>query len=98
MKLKKFVSYANLELFWKRIKERYDKKLDSVTNKDETIRVSSGREISVRVSSNKNNVLTVDKDKGLYVPKNKKLAFGPYEYDGSQEVVVTVYDGEYNDN
>ena len=96
--LNKFVSYEKLERFWQRIRERYDRKLDSVTNRDETITVSSGREISVRISSNKNNLLSIDKDKGLFVPKNKKLIFGDYEYDGSEEVIVTVYDGEYNMN
>ena len=95
--LNKFVSYERLERFWQRIKERYDKKLDSVTNKDETIVVSSGREISVRVSSNKNNMLEVETGKGLYVPKNHVLKFGPYEYDGTEDVIVTVYDGEYYD-
>lgn len=34
---------------------------------------------------------------GLYVAKQHKLTFGPYEYDGTKDVTVTVYDGEYNE-
>lgn len=95
--LKKFVDQQGLQRFWLRIKERYDKKLDSVTNKNETIEVDSGREISVRISSNKNNVLVVEEGNGLLVPKNHKLIFGPYEYDGSKDITVTIYDGEYQE-
>ena len=32
---------------------------------------------------------------GLFVPKNHVLKFGPYEYDGTKDVSVTIYDGEY---
>lgn len=97
--LNKFVSYAGLERFWQRITQRYDRKLDSVTNKDETIEVKDGREISVRVSSNKNNILGIDKDKGLYVAKMHKLTFGSdqaYTYDGTEDVTVPVYGGDYD--
>lgn len=93
MSIFKFVSYTSLEHFWKRITQRYDKKLDSVTNKDETIEVSSDREIAVRVSSAKDNNL--ENKNGLYVPKNHKLTFGDKVYDGSEDVNVPVYDGSY---
>ena len=96
MSIKKFATYEAIERLWLRIKQRYDKKLDSVTNKDDTIEVNSGREISARISSNKNNNLSVDG--GLYVPKNNTLTFGPYKYDGSEDVSVAIYDGEYNNN
>ena len=93
MSIFKFVSYDALEHFWKRITQRYDKKLDSVTNKDETIEVSSGCEIAVRVSSAENNNLE-NKD-GLYVPKNHTLTVGDKVYDGTQDVEVPIYDGSY---
>ena len=34
---KRFLDYAGVETLWDKIRKRYDKKLDSVTNKDETI-------------------------------------------------------------
>ena len=99
MSIKKFATYEAIERLWLRITQRYDKKLDSVANGDETITVSSGRVISVRVSSRKDNILQVDKHKGLFVPKNKKLTFGSdknYVYDGTEDITVPVYNGEYN--
>jgi hypothetical protein len=83
-----------------RITQRYDKKLDSVTNKDDSIEVHSGREISARVSSEEGNLLSVKAGKGLYVsaPVLKKLTFGAdkeYVYDGTEDVTVPVYKGEY---
>ena len=103
MGLRKFVDYNGLQRFWLRITQRYDKKLDSVTNKDESIEVDSGREISVRVSSTQDNLLSVEKGKGLYVKKPvlHKLTFGSdkdYVYDGSEDVTVPVYGGQYEDN
>jgi hypothetical protein len=100
--LSKFVSYKGLEQFWKRITQRYDKKLDSVTNTDDSIQVNSGREISARVSSTQDNLLSVEKGKGLYVkmPVLHKLTFGAdkeYTYDGTEDVTVPVYNGEYKD-
>ena len=92
--LKKFVDEQGLARFWERIKQRYDKKLDSVTNYDNTVEVNSGREIAVRVSSHKGNLLKVEAE-GLQVDPLHKLSFGPYEYDGTKDVSVTIYDGEY---
>lgn len=99
---KKFVSYSGLERFWLRITQRYDKKLDSVTNKDESIEVSSGREISARISPSEGNLLSVEKGKGLYVKKPilHKLTFGAkenYTYDGTEDVTVPVYKGDYDE-
>lgn len=33
---------------------------------------------------------------GRLVEPAHKLSFGPYEYDGTKDVSVTIYDGEYN--
>ena len=94
---KHFLDYSGVETLWRKIRERYDKKLDSVTNRNETIEVISGREIAVKVSSAENNLLHVERD-GLYsaAPVLHKLTFGPYEYDGSKDVDVDIYDGEYH--
>lgn len=99
--LEKFVSYEGLDRFWKRITQRYDKKLDSVTNKDDSIKVDSGREISARVSTTEGNLLSVEKGKGLFVKKPvlHKLTFGAdkeYTYDGTEDITVPVYNGEYD--
>jgi len=94
--LSKYVSYAKLERFWQRITQRYDKKLDSVTNKDDTVEVLFGREIGVRVSPRTNNLLKVKDGEGLYVAPMHKLTFGSdqdYTYDGSEDLTVPVYPG-----
>ena len=91
----KFADEQALARLWERIKQRYDKKLDSVTNYDSTVEVHSGREISARVSSHKGNLLKVDN--GLLVEPLKTLKFGDYKYDGTEDVNVTVYNGEYQD-
>ena len=94
--LKKYVSYAGLEQFWQRITQRYDKKLDSVTNQDDTIDVLFGRKIAVRVSPKENNLLKIKKGEGLYVAPMHKLTFGSdkdYTYDGSEDLTVPVYQG-----
>lgn len=33
---------------------------------------------------------------GRIVEPMHKLSFGPYEYDGTKDVSVTIYDGEYH--
>lgn len=93
---KKFVDSSNLERLWSRITGRYDKKLDSVINKDMSIRVDSGREISVRVSSVDSNLLSLKQD-GLYSarPVLNKLTLGDKVYDGTKDVNIPVYDGSY---
>ena len=97
--IKRFVDYAGLERFWQRITDKYDKKLDSVTNKNSTIKVTNSLEIEVKVSPAEDNLLVVNQ--GLFVPKNHKLTFGldkAYEYDGTKDVEVPVYDGTYKEN
>lgn len=98
----KYLDYSGLELLWRKIRQRYDKKLDSVTNRDSSIKVTSDREIAVNISTAEDNKLTLKPD-GLYVPGGvvvlqHKLRFGTelqYEFDGSKDVDVPVYGGEY---
>lgn len=71
-KFEKFVSYSNLEEFWKRITKKYDKKIEDITNRVEI----------------------------LETKKLHKLTFGSdknYVYDGSEDVTVPVYNGEYEE-
>lgn len=96
---KRFLDYSGVETLWQKIRNRYDKKLDSVTNHDDSIEVTSDREISVKISSSEGNLLGVKQD-GLYSsqPVLHKLTFGAggeYVYDGTKDVTVPVYDGEY---
>ena len=94
----KYLGAEGVQRLWQRIMLRYDGKLDSVTNKDDTIEVTSGRVISVKVSPAENNLLKIDAGKGLFVAKMHKLTFGSdknYVYDGTEDVTVPVYQGEY---
>ena len=64
---KRFVDYGGLERFWVRITQRYDKKLDSVTSSDDSIKVDSDRIISVRISPDEDNLLSVITKKENYI-------------------------------
>ena len=83
--------------------------LQSVTNRDDSVEVSNGREIAAKISNAEGNVLQVKTDEGeegLYVPATQpvrmhKLTFGAdkeYVYDGSEDVTVPVYDGTVDNN
>ena len=92
--------FGNLHHLWKRITQRYDKKLDSVTNQDSSITVTAGRKIAARFSVEEGNAIKLNRD-GLFVPEKAKavqhkLKLGEVEYDGSEDVNVPVYDGEYH--
>ena len=98
-----YLDYAGVEQFWDRICRRFDKKLDSVTGRDDSIKVTNRREIGVQISDAEGNILqlkTKPGEKGLYVPPTKamhKLTFGAgeeYVYDGSEDVTVPVYTGD----
>ena len=104
----KYLDYEGVEQFWDRIKRRYDNKLESVTNRDDSIKVTNKREIAVQISDEEDNMLRLmadyGKKKGLYVPPVKsmphKLTFGAGEefvYDGSEDITVPVYLGEINE-
>lgn len=95
----KFLDSIGLKHLWQKILQLLNKKLESVEAADQSINVASGREISAKISSESSNALQL-KD-GLYAPKNHKLTFGANEafvYDGTKDVTVPVYDGEYNIN
>ena len=95
-----WLDYSGAEILWKKICRRFDKKIDSVANHDESIKVKDGREISVKISAAEKNKLSLNEEKGkegLYVSPSKKLIFGAnqeFVYDGTEEVIIPVYMGE----
>ena len=91
----KYLDKSGVELLWQKIKQLTDKKLESVEGADSSISVTNKKKISVNISKSENNFLKLNAD-GLQVGPLHKLSFGPYEYDGSKDVSVTIYDGEYN--
>lgn len=100
MSEKKYLDYSGVESLWQRILKKLEKKLDSVTNYDDSVEVHSNREIAVKVSASENNLLSVQPGKGLYAaaPVLHKLTFGAdqeYVYDGTKDVTVPVYDGTH---
>lgn len=68
----------------------------------DSIIITDGYEMVVRLSPKADNALELlktENEEGFYVPKNKRLIFGSegqFIYDGSQEVVVPSYSGEYD--
>ena len=93
---------SGLRLLWLRITQRYDKKLDSVKSLDRSIRIADGHRIAVSVSGRSGNALKLTGN-GLYVSEKAKavehkLTIGPHEYDGSADVAVGLYNGEYTEN
>ena len=62
----------------------------------ESIVITDGYELVIKLSPKEDNILqllTTAGEEGLYVPKMHKLTFGSFEYDGSEDVTVPVYDG-----
>ena len=101
------MKYESAEEFWRRIRRRYDRKLDSVEGADDSIRVTERRKIAVQISAAEGNQIQVRTgrgEKGLYVPPRpalKKLTFGAdknYVYDGTEDVTVPVYKGDVDNN
>ena len=91
--INRYLDYSGTDELWKRIVRLCDKKIESVTNFDDSIVVSDKRRIKVKISESEDNQLKLKQ--GLYVPKNHTLSFGPYKYDGTEDISVTIYDGEY---
>ena len=96
----KYLDKSGVELLWLKIKQLTDKKLEKVENADSSIQVIDKNKISVRVSTSEGNLLSVKQD-GLYSerPALHKLIFGSdkqYVYDGTEDVTVNTYDGQYN--
>lgn len=96
-----YLDYEGLATFWDRVKRRYDRKLERVVDGDGSIAITNDNEIAVRISDAEGNLLqlkTKSGEKGLYVPTAHRLTFGAeqeYVYDGTEDVTVPVYMGDY---
>lgn len=95
----KYLNGSDVELLWRKIKTLLDK--NTITNADDSITVKDGK-IAVKISASENNNLELKPGEGLFVKstgKMHKLTFGEgsksYVYDGSEDVTVPVYTGEY---
>ena len=96
---KRYLDYSGTDELWKRIVKLCNKKLDSVTNADDSIVVTDKNKIAVRISKSENNLLKVKAGEGLSVESMvmHKLTFGgsqQFVYDGSKDVTVPVYEGQ----
>ena len=104
----KYFGTKNLNKLWDQIKHLLDRKLESVTNYDNSVKVTNKRMISVRISETEGNALKANNfpgEEGLFVsdkPKSlqHKLTFGAdeeYIFDGSEDITVPVYKGDVED-
>lgn len=99
----KYLNDSGVELLWRKIIKLLNRKIESVESADDSISVTNKNEVSVRISSSENNLLQLIPGQGLYVQapsKMHKLTFGAgqeYVYDGSEDVTVPVYNGEYHE-
>lgn len=66
---KKFLDSTGVGHLWSKIRNRYDSKLDSVAAQNDSIEITSGDHIAVKVSAATGNLLELKTtgDKGLYV-------------------------------
>ncbi len=67
---KSFLDSTGVGTLWTRIRARYDSKLDSIAAHDDSVEITSGREVNVKISAASGNALELKTtgDKGLYVP------------------------------
>lgn len=104
----KYFGKSSLKEFWERIKKILDRKIEYVTNKDNSVVVADKNRIAVRISPANGNAIEIKNipgEQGLFVPEQAsvlqhKLTFGSdqdYVFDGSEDVTVPVYQGGYNE-
>lgn len=99
---KKFLDESGVELLWRKINKLLKRKLEEVEPLDSSIKVSNKNKIAVNISASETNLLKLIPGEGLYAQapdKMHKLIFGAdhtYVYDGSKDVTVPVYLGEFN--
>lgn len=94
----KYLDYSGTDLLWRKILKLLNRKLESIENSDESIKVINNNKVAVNISASETNNLSLTKD-GLYVPnKMHKLVFGAHQefvYDGSEDITVPEYDGTH---
>ena len=90
----KHVGESNLKSLIAWIRKRLSKKLESVTNNDDSIEVTERRKVSVKVSPADGNRLQVKQntgEEGLYVPSDSEPIATDEEVD---EMIVDVFDSK----
>ena len=94
----KYLDYSGTDLLWRKILKLLNRKLESIENSDESIKVTDNNKVAVNISASETNNLSLIRD-GLYVPnKMHKLVFGAHQqfvYDGSEDITVPEYDGTH---
>ena len=97
----KYLDYSGTDLLWRKILKLLNKKLESIENSDQSIKITDSNKIAVNISASEANNLSLVKD-GLFVPnKMHKLIFGAHQqfvYDGSEDITVPEYDGTHHIN
>ena len=100
----KYLDYSGTDLLWRKIVRLLNRKIEEVKKSDDSVKVTNKNEIAVNISESEDNILQLVEGEGLYVsstaPKMHKLTFGAdkdYVYDGSEDVTVPVYGGDYNE-
>lgn len=88
---KKFLDGEGTGYLWQKIRNRYDSKLDSVTNANASVQVTNGREIAVKISSVEGNALSLNND-GLYVSPSGEQA----TYTITKDVEASEYAAVYH--
>ena len=98
--MEKYLNDSGVELLWRKINKLLSRKIESVESANDSISITNKNKISVNISSAEDNLLQLVPGKGLYVPtRMHKLTFGAREefvYDGSKDITVPVYNGEYH--
>ena len=94
----KYLDYSGTDLLWRKILKLLNRKLESIENSDESIKITANNKVAVNISASETNNLSLIRD-GLYVPnKMHKLVFGAHQqfvYDGSEDITVPEYDGTH---
>ena len=94
----KYLNYSGTDLLWRKILKLLNKKIESIENSDESIKITDKNKIAVNISASETNNLSLVRD-GLYVSnKMHTLTFGAHQqfvYDGSEDVTVPEYDGTH---
>lgn len=96
---KKYLDAIGVGRLWRKIRNRYDSKLNSVVAKDDSIAITNGDHIGVQISSDPSNALRLKTitQKGLYVEKTDTysiLQLGVPSQGAKKSYRLQTYDGE----
>lgn len=102
---REYFSESGLQRFWRYLKQILDRKIESVSGKDNSINVVDKRKVGVKISPARGNTLKINNfpgEEGLYAESTigrleHKLVFGAdreYVFDGTRDITIPVYMGE----